>query len=126
VYLHGNKPYMRGGDYVATVGGPVVKPMVLNYSRAFGAPALQAFGLSAVPDITNINLPLDARVFIVASDGLWDVMSAEEATATAWTAYKEKSKRSAADVLTERALARHRSLGSCDNVTVSVIIFSST
>ena len=123
VFLHGNRPYLRGGDFMArqNQGGP--RPMQLNYSRAFGAPALQPYGLIAEPDICTTALTRAHRVFINASDGLWDVIGSDEASSVAWAAHQARSDPAAA--LVTLALDRHASVGSCDNVTVGVIIFSS-
>ena len=54
-YLHGGKPFIRGGDFSArqALGD---RPMQLNYSRAFGGKDLKRYGLSATPDILQIQL----------------------------------------------------------------------
>lgn len=109
VYLHGRKPFIRGGDF-----GHRKLAMQLNYSRAFGGRDLKMYGLSAEPDIrvVDIRVPsplnpigkrpptdgshdqgqdtstdaypgLDTRVLIIGSDGLWDVMQPDEAVRSA-------------------------------------------
>jgi hypothetical protein len=54
-YLHGGKPFIRGGDFTArqALGD---RPMQLNYSRAFGGKDLKMYGLSWVPDILHIRV----------------------------------------------------------------------
>lgn len=54
-YLHGGKPFIRGGDFSARQAKGE-RPMQLNYSRAFGGKDLKMFGLSAEPDIQQIQL----------------------------------------------------------------------
>ena len=55
VYLHGSKPFLRGGDF-AERQSRGERSMQLNYSRAFGGLFLKPFGLSATPDITQVEL----------------------------------------------------------------------
>jgi serine/threonine protein phosphatase PrpC len=53
VWLHGNKPYIRGGDFVRRQANGE-HPKQLNYSRAFGGKDLKMYGLSAQPDINHL------------------------------------------------------------------------
>jgi protein phosphatase 2C family protein 2/3 len=78
IYLHGGKPFIRGGDFTRRQQQGE-RPMQLNYSRAFGGKDLKMFGLSAVPDIRQVELHSEHRVMIHGSDGLWDFVSAEVA-----------------------------------------------
>jgi serine/threonine protein phosphatase PrpC len=84
VYLHGHKPFLRGGDFHDR---PVA--MQYNYSRALGGAGLKPYGLSAVPDIRVLEARLhggshedgeDLMAVILGSDGVWDVMSPESAS----------------------------------------------
>jgi serine/threonine protein phosphatase PrpC len=54
-YLHGGKPFIRGGDFTERQGKGD-RPMQLNYSRAFGGKDLKMFGLLATPDIHQMQL----------------------------------------------------------------------
>ena len=83
-YLTGShyKPFIRGGDFVTRKAGGD-KPMQLQYSRAFGGKDLKPFGLSATPDVTQVVLQPQHRVLVLATDGLWDVCSPEDAVAIA-------------------------------------------
>jgi serine/threonine protein phosphatase PrpC len=60
-WLHGNKPYIRGGDFFKrqALGE---HPKQLNYSRAFGGKDLKNFGLSAEPDISHFETTADDRL----------------------------------------------------------------
>ena len=64
-YLHGGKPFIRGGDFSRRKHA-----MQLNYSRAFGGKDLKMYGLSAEPDVNEIQLCKGKeRVVILGSDG---------------------------------------------------------
>lgn len=88
VYLHGRKPFIRGGDF-----NKRKMAMQLNYSRAFGGKDLKMYGQSCIPDIRVIDIPIpninntnlksinnssnddDTNMIILGSDGLWDVLT---------------------------------------------------
>ena len=72
--LHGNKPYIRGGDFLVRQANGE-HPKQLNYSRAFGGKDLKMFGLSADPDINHFEISYDDKVVLLGSDGLWDVLN---------------------------------------------------
>lgn len=95
VYLHTNKPFIRGGDFHQRK-----LAMQLNYSRAFGGKDLKPYGLSSVPDIRVIDAKLpagcnplntapstltgeDVRMIVLGSDGLWDVVAPNDAVTVA-------------------------------------------
>jgi serine/threonine protein phosphatase PrpC len=61
------------------------------------------------------------RILIVASDGLWDVSTADVAVRRAWESIS--AGRDPALDLTDWALAQHDIRGSIDNVTVIVAVF---
>lgn len=118
-YLHGGKPFIRGGDFtVRQVRGE--RPMQLNYSRAFGGKDLKPYGLLAEPDTALVSLGASDRVIIVASDGLWDVASADVAVRRAYESHRLG--RDPALDLVDWALGQHDMRGTIDNVTVTVVI----
>ena len=118
-YLHGGKPFIRGGDFAERqLKGD--RPMQLNYSRAFGGKDLKMFGLSATPDVLQMQLTPADRLVILASDGLWDVSTADVAAKRAWDSVK--AGRDPSLDLTDWALAQHDLKGSVDNVTVIVVV----
>jgi len=119
-YLHGGKPFIRGGDFTARQAKGD-RPMQLNYSRAFGGKDLKMFGLIAHPDVAQLQLAKTDRLLILASDGLWDVAGADAAARRAWDAYH--AGRDPAEDLTDWALALHDIKGTIDNVTVTVLVF---
>jgi len=114
-YLHGGKPFIRGGDFTARQARGD-RPMQLNYSRAFGGKDLKPFGLSVEPSVTHVDLTSDHRVIVLASDGLWDVITAAAAASIATAARAEGKEPS--NELVDAALDAHVAAGSVDNVTV--------
>eukprot|EP01094_Clydonella_sp_ATCC50884_P007038 TRINITY_DN16226_c0_g1_i1.p1 TRINITY_DN16226_c0_g1~~TRINITY_DN16226_c0_g1_i1.p1 ORF type:complete len:296 (+),score=95.49 TRINITY_DN16226_c0_g1_i1:85-888(+) len=92
----------------------------LAVTRSFGdynlkAPATK--GLISAPEITRVHmLPGDDRALIVASDGLWDVVTSSEAV----TMVEGTSCVSAAAT---KLLNTARDRGAADNITVSVLTF---
>lgn len=105
----------RGG-FVSNFPGDV--PRVdgqLAVARAFGDKSLKEH-LSSEPDITEETIDDDTEFIILASDGLWKVMSNQEAA----DAIKNiKDARSAAKHLTEEALIRK----STDDISCIVVKF---
>jgi protein phosphatase len=117
-YLHGGKPFIRGGDFTARqVKGD--RPMQLNYSRAFGGKDLKMFGLICEPTVTHVDVTDADKVIVIASDGLWDVISAQAACSAAMNA--RASAAEPAEHLVDAALAAHDAAGSIDNVTVVAV-----
>ena len=119
-YLHGGKPFLRGGDFVERQARGD-RPMQLNYSRAFGGKDLKMYGLTAQPGLAQCRLSPADKVLILGSDGLWDVAGADAAVRMAWEHYT--AGRDPALELAEWALTQHDARQTMDNVTVSVLIF---
>ncbi|KAK9866011.1 hypothetical protein WJX84_011950 [Apatococcus fuscideae] len=89
---------------------------LIAVSRAFGGPLLQAHLVS-----TSWQRNLSKRAYeflILATDGLWDVLSSKEAVKIARDAFqKQRSPEDIAGLLTERAYRKYSS----DNVAVVVV-----
>ncbi|KAM0907086.1 hypothetical protein ACQ4PT_016341 [Festuca glaucescens] len=88
---------------------------VLAMSRAFGDRLLKQF-VVAEPEIQEQEIDDELEFLILASDGLWDVVSNEHAVAFV---KEEVGPEAAARKLTEIAYRR----GSCDNITCIVVEF---
>ncbi|CAK9110221.1 Probable protein phosphatase 2C 62 (OsPP2C62) [Durusdinium trenchii] len=102
------------------------QPMQLQYSRAFGAKDLKIFGLSSVPDVKIIRMDSGAvknvRFLVLASDGLWDVMSAQEAARQLQEAIAHRQH--PAECLVQAALNTQGRLGGrADNITAVTVQF---
>lgn len=122
---HGNKPFIRGGDFLVRKAMGE-QPMQLQYSRAFGAKDLKVFGLSATPDVRLLRLgssPYNRiRWAILGSDGLWDVLSSQQAVSAA--AEAAHAGHNPAEALVRLALlevAKQR--GRADNITAVCVRF---
>lgn len=122
---HGNKPFIRGGDFMMrkALGE---QPMQLQYSRAFGAKDLKIFGLSCVPDVKIIRMGSSAyknvRFLVLASDGLWDVISTAEAARKLQEAVAKREH--PAECLVHAALHQQVRLGGrADNITAVTVQF---
>ncbi|OMP11874.1 phosphatase 2C (PP2C)-like protein [Corchorus olitorius] len=64
----------------------------LAISRAFGDYCVKEFGLISVPDVTQRNITTNDHFVILATDGVWDVISNEEAVEiVSSTSEREKS-----------------------------------
>jgi protein phosphatase len=122
---HNNKPFIRGGDFLMrkALGE---QPMQLQYSRAFGCKDLKMFGLSCEPDVTIIRAGSEKyrriRFAVLASDGLWDVVTANESMMIVSRAIREGLPPAQALVrvaLDERQKRKTRA----DNVTAIVVQF---
>jgi len=116
-YLHGGKPFIRGGDFSQRKHA-----MQLNYSRAFGGKDLKMYGLSAVPDTSEVKINKHRdRVVILGSDGVWDVVDPDSAAKV--VEQSRQNNLSPADELGRLALQNHDSKGSADNVSCIVAFF---
>lgn len=116
---HNRKPFIRGGDFTIRKSRGE-QPMQLQYSRAFGGKDLKMFGLSREPDVNVIPLNATSKCLIVASDGLWDVRSSDEAVRIAIEACRKGRDPSEALVdqtVKEMQLRRQ----AADNITAIVI-----
>jgi protein phosphatase len=118
VYLHGHKPYLRGGDFFQrhSLGH---KPKQLNYSRAFGGKGLKKYGLIVDPDVQSVAVTSESRFVILGSDGLWDCLDPQ--LACELVLGSRGAKRCAAEDLVDRAIERMPNCGVVDNVSAIVL-----
>jgi serine/threonine protein phosphatase PrpC len=129
-------------------GGTVSNGRVLGslaVARALGDCQLKYINKAAVipnPEITSFQFQSDDAFIVIASDGLWDVMSSQTVVDTVWTALTEQNlypvpctgnqaidERARAAVVSElgkigEMLASHacNTLNSSDNITVTIIL----
>lgn len=120
-FLHGGKPFIRGGDFARRqeLGD---RPMQLNYSRAFGGKDLKVFGLAVEPDVSTLELTTADKVLILASDGVWDVLTPDAAVQLVMKAAAQR--RCPSRVLVTCACELHVRRRSADNVTAIVVFFT--
>lgn len=120
-WLHGNKPYIRGGDFFPRQQKNE-HPKQLNYSRAFGGKDLKMYGLSCEPDINHFEIGEEDKLLLIASDGLWDVLHPKLACDIAMQAKKKGT--SASDDIVRRAIQEMPLTGVRDNISVIAIFLN--
>jgi serine/threonine protein phosphatase PrpC len=69
-----NKPYVRSPLFHEKRRRGE-RPMKLNYSRGLGAPDLKPYGFISDPTIEHFEIQANDKYLVLASDGLWDVLS---------------------------------------------------
>lgn len=101
----------------------------LRMSRSLGDfwsfnPVTRKYAISAKPDVSirPINPWPEDLFLILASDGLWDVMSPEEAVKFIWD-YKGTPDHGMVQALVSNAVMKWRGKRRTDNIAVVVIIF---
>lgn len=109
---------------IKSAGGCVFANRVngcLAVSRAFGDHALKAAGVSCMPYQQHVQLTSAHRLLVLGCDGLFDVLSHQEAVNVAHSALVAgKKAQGAATALVQEALKK----GTTDNVSVQVIVFN--
>merc|ERR1711935_1022553 len=91
----------------------------LAVSRAFGDMALRDAGVSAVPDVKVQEITPDDQFVILASDGVWDYVSNDEACQIV---QGTSDPREASNLIVEKARSRWEKSGGgyVDDVTALV------
>ncbi|MCL7035611.1 hypothetical protein MKW94_019867 [Papaver nudicaule] len=59
--------------------------MSLAMARAFGDFHLKNYGVIAIPQITHIHLTKEDQFLVLATDGVWDVLTNEEVASIVWS-----------------------------------------
>lgn len=104
---------------VTSEGGQIIEQRlggVLAISRSIGDHDLKSSGLSSVPHITKINLTSLDKYCVLASDGVWDVISEDMLVKLSQFA---KDVSDFAEIIIKKAV----DLGSMDNISCIVISF---
>ncbi|RDY06007.1 putative protein phosphatase 2C 12 [Mucuna pruriens] len=81
---------LREEPHIQRVWLPNENSPGLAMSRAFGDFMLKDHGIIAVPDISYRTLTANDQFIVLASDGVWDVLSNKEVSSIVWTADTEK------------------------------------
>jgi protein phosphatase 1L len=95
-----------------------------SFKQGAGGPEMQK--LSAEPDITAVALDHNTEFAIIASDGVWSVLSNEAAVSLVRACFaKGQSAEDASKVLAQRCVAAEAEEGGVgqDNVTAAVVRF---
>jgi serine/threonine protein phosphatase PrpC len=96
-------------------GGVRLGDTVLQMTRALGHSLI-----SPIPDIVSLKLQAHHQVLILASDGVWDHLSEEDAVKIA---LENEEPAAAAQQLVELAIALNRDHRDQDNATALVVYF---
>ena len=92
----------------------------LAMSRSFGDHIFKQIGVTAVPDIYTWPLQQGDKFLVLATDGLWDVMSNEQVgNFVGWCCEIGQNAQLISEILCRQA----RELGSSDDITVVVVLF---
>ena len=109
----------RGGS---SRGGRVLADQwAVAVPRALGGEVWRAAGISPAPDVATLSCG-GADGLVLASDGLWDVLSSDDAAAFVRANRLFRPERSAAQVAAALA-SRAAVLGSTDDVSVVCVFF---
>jgi len=78
----------------------------LAMSRSFGDQAAAEVGVNAIPEITEMNLVEADKFLILASDGVWEFISNDQAVNIVMPHYYNNSAEKAAEALIREAMKR--------------------
>lgn len=110
---------------VYRVWKPNGKTPGLAISRAFGDHCMKDFGLISVPDVTHTKITNRDHFVILATDGVWDVISNQEAVnIVSATPHKEKAAQSLVKCAM-REWKRKRSSIAMDDMSAICLFFHS-
>lgn len=111
---------MRAGGYVRTVMGIDRVMGDLSVSRAFGDIEYKPNIISAIPEVSVVELNETDEFFVIGCDGLWDVLSGQEVVDETHKLFKREHA-AVASRLVDMALC----MPDCDdNVSVVVVAFA--
>ena len=115
---HERERIERQGGIIVHDGACFRVQGILNVSRGIGDRLLQPF-VTSLPEVARaIRNPMEDRYVLVASDGLWDVFSSEEAVRQLDGLLREPGVR--VDVAIKQLVKDARRRGSTDNITVII------
>lgn len=96
----------------------------LAMSRSLGDTVASEIGVISIPDIYEITLKENHKILIIASDGIWGVLSNEKVIQIAGRYYKKGNAEMACENLIQEALLAWNNEGSMiDDITVIVVFF---
>ena len=87
---------------------------VIQVTRCIGDRPLRHLGLTSEPELTRVELQPDDKMIVMASDGLWDVMSYERVL------HCLKHTAKSPDLIAKRLLGEALDRGTTDNTSVAV------
>ena len=94
----------------------------LAMSRSLGDTVASKLGVISIPDIFEFTLTSFHKILIIASDGIWGVLSNEKAMYIAGKSYEQNNANLACEELIEEATIVWNNLGeNIDDITVIVV-----
>ena len=94
----------------------------LMVTRSVGDGVASSIGVTAVPEVFVVPLERTVRFLVVATDGIWDMLSNEEVVEMVCRHLHEPE--TACNALVAAASAKWRAtIGHADNITVGVLVF---
>lgn len=98
---------LKEEPHIQRVWLPLEDSPGLAMSRAIGDTVLKAYGVTATPDVSYRRLTSNDQFLVLATDGVWDVLSNEEVASVVWSADSETA---AAKAVVDAATAawKHR------------------
>lgn len=97
----------------------------LAMSRSLGDTVASKVGVISVPDIFEIQINESHKILVIASDGIWGVLSNEQVMNIAGKYYEEGNAEDACEALIKRATKVWNKLGeSIDDITVIVVFLN--
>lgn len=97
----------------------------LAMSRSFGDQAAAEVGVNAIPEITEMNLIEADKFLILASDGVWEFISNDQAVNIVMPHYQNNSAEKAAEALIREAMKRWQEEDtSIDDITCIIIFLN--
>ncbi|PON61965.1 Protein phosphatase [Parasponia andersonii] len=98
----------------------------LAISRAFGDYCVKEFGLVSIPHVSQRSITTKDHFVILASDGVWDVVSNQEAVEIVWSSPdKEKSARRLVECAALAWKSKRRGIA-MDDISAICLFFHST
>ncbi|MCL7051501.1 hypothetical protein MKW94_020880 [Papaver nudicaule] len=100
--------------------------MSLAMTRSFGDFYLKDYGVIAIPQITHRRLTIEDQFLVLATDGVWDILSNEEVSSIIWSV--ENKEEAAQTVVEAAAVAWKRDYPTwrVDDITVVCLFLQDT
>ena len=103
---------------------PGTNPLVpgLTMTRSFGDLVAKQVGIIALPEVTKEKIESSIRFVVMASDGIWEVLTSEDVTALVGQYAASKNPAQAVQALADHAMAKWEK--KCANYTddISIIV----
>lgn len=94
-------------------------------SRSLGDQLAHSVGVTATPEITSFSIQSEDRFIILATDGIWEFISSEEAVELVGRALETKQTEMCCYNLVKEAVRRWDAEdNSVDDITVIIVFFS--